>query len=465
MFRNSKILFFIGFVLLGVPISLAQQEGQPIRYGTGLTEYGSDKPAFTIFTNPGQDCSTTMNISWATPPGKLWMLEVTDETNGETYIYEYDENFEGWDDSDDPTGNGKLYKFPFSYRCETFNDIPSVLGDGTKTNEMHIFDKHGYELYSLDPDTEYSYRIITYDADTQEKEYSDIYRFHTAGARSWKAAIIGDFHHYPPLWSRLDRAMDMLDVIDNYSGGFDWVICTGDVCSYGGSYNFWTEVSEQPNSKNYMWATVEGNHDYLTADKRGSDNFFRDSHYFPYNGYEGQEGIAYWFRYGDVLFLMLNNEAMRLSGGLQPALEWMERVVEENPSKYIVVVEHYQWLAGINGSNGQLDRFYETFDRLGVDLAISGNNHVYLRTPPLKGRMPVEPEEGTYYVVAPSSDDARGRDAKKLVANEDIIEKRWTEGPKTVGGMLMDVNPKRIKMTLLNRYGEEEDSFIVPAKR
>ena len=455
------------FLIILAALSLkAQSQTQPVRYGTGLTEYGSDKPAFTIYTNPAADCSTSMNISWATPPGKMWTIEVTDLSTNQTYTYDYDESFLGWDGKPgDPLPEGKLYKFPFVYTCDTFNDKPSKLSNNTSVTEKHIFDKHGYELFELEPNKEYSYRIVTINDSTRQKEYSDTYKFKTAGADSWKAAVIGDFHHYSPIWSRLESAMGMIDVIDSVSGGIDWVLSTGDQTAWGGSYNFWTELSEQPNFKNYMWASVQGNHDNMTSGKQLSDNFFRDSHFFPYNGYSGQEGISYWFKYGDVLFLMLNNEATRLKGGLQPAIDWMEKVVKENPSKYIVVVEHHQWIIGTDGTKSQLERLYKTFDKLGVDLAISGHNHVYLRTYPLRDKQQVEPEEGTYYVVNSSSDNGRGRDIKKLVDNKDLIAKRWSEGSKTIGGMLMDVNPERIQMTLYNRNGEVEDSFTVPAKR
>ena len=459
-FRLSA-LFLICLISLAT-VACAQTQQQ---YGIGLTEYGSDKSAFTIYTNPGQDCSTTMNISWATPPGKSWLIELTDLATGAVFEYDYDESFQPWEVMDDSISNGKLYKFPYVYRCETFNDIPSKLSDGTSVNEKHIFDKHGYELFQLDPDREYSYRIITFDDETNDREYSEPYTFRTAGAPAWKAAVIGDFHHYSPSWKRLESAMGMIDVIDSVAGGIDWVLSTGDQTAWGGSYNFWTELSEQPNYMNHMWASVQGNHDNMTSTKKLSDNFFRDSHYFPQNGYEGQEGVSYWFKYGDVLFIMLNNEATRLTGGLQPAIEWMEKVVSENPSKYVVVVEHHQWIIGTNGASSALERLYKTFDKLGVDLAISGHNHVYLRTFPLKDKIPVSPEEGTYYVVNSSSDNQRGRDIKKLAANRDLIEKRWSEGAQTIGGMLMDVNPERIEMTLYDRNGVAKDTFTVPAKR
>ena len=462
--RKHKILYIAA--MLAFLAAIGQTKLRAERHGEVLGASGSEKPAYTIYTNPAEDCSTSMNISWATPPGKRWEIEVVDASTGETFIYDYDEATFAGDSTVTVGENGKLYVKPYVYRCETFNNIKSKLSNNKDVYEKHIFDKHGYELFGLEPDREYTYRIVTYNDSTGSKDYSDTYRFRTAGADSWKAAVIGDFHHYSPLWSRLDNAMGMIDVIDSVSGGIDWVLSTGDQCAAGGMYNCWTELSEQPNYKNYMWASVQGNHDHMTLDnKKKTDDFFRDSHFFPQNGFEGQEGATYWFKYGDVLFIMLNNEASRVKGWYTPTAEWIEKVVKENPSKYIVVVEHHQWIIGQDGTSSRLENFYKLFDRLGVDLAISGHNHVYLRTPPLKDKKKVDPEEGTYYVVNASSDGQRGRDAKPLVANKNLIEKRWSKGSKTIGGMLMDVNPERIEMTLYDNKGTVQDTFVVPAKR
>lgn len=436
-----------------------------------LTAEGSEEPANTIFTNPGQDCSTSMNISWITNPGKVCKIEVIDESDPNTYIYDYeDEDVKYANDEPNPieiksgdTKSGTI--LPDNKLCGTFNHRQSCLANGKNVTESHLVDKHGYTLFNLKPDTDYSYRIVTYDKKTGKKSHSETHHFHTAGANRWRAAIIGDFHSYAPEPERLKSAMEMLGVLDSISGGVDWVLSTGDQCGWGGSLNFWTQLSEQPGFIDYMWASVEGNHDSEDKAKDKTDDFFRDSHFFPQNGYDGQKGTTYWFRYGDVLFIMLNNEDMIKSGEQKKAVDWMEKVIDENSSKYIVVVEHHQWLIGTDGENGQLDRWEDVFDRLGVDLAISGHNHAYLRTYPLYDRKPVGANDGTFYVVTSSSDNERGRSLKPLKANKDLIAKRWSEGPHTVGGMIMDVNPQRIAMTLYDRNGTVEDSFSVPAKR
>lgn len=436
-----------------------------------LTAQGSKQFSNTIFTNPGPDCSTSMDISWITPPGKLCKIELIDKNDQNTYVFDYEAE-DAKIPNDEPNAveikaedapEGAILDDKTTN--ESFDNVRSKLADNKNVVEEHKMVKHGYRLTNLKPNTDYSYRILTYDKATGKEEHSETRHFRTAGASEWKAAVLGDFHHYSPAPHRLQSAMGMLNVLDSIGNGISWVLSTGDECAWGGSLNFWTELSEQPGFMNYMWAPVEGNHDSMDEDKDKTDDFFRDSHYFPHDGYPEQEGSSYWFKYGDVLFIMLNNEGMLKAGTFEPAEQWIEKVVADNPSKYIVVVEHHQWLIGTDGANGQLDRWRKLFDKIGVDLAISGHNHAYLRTYPLFDRQPVEAGKGTVYVVNSSSDNERGRALKPIKANKELIAQRWSEGNKTVGGMLMDVNPQRIQMTLYDRYGKAQDSFTVPAKR
>lgn len=430
--RIRPYLTCVVLLLLSCVANTARKSG-----GT-LTSTGSDRMVHTIFTNPGEDASTMMNISFATPPD----VEATVVVDG----------------------GGEILTFPSRGElCLTYDSIYGRLRNNTNVLERHVFDKHDVVMSGLKPDTEYEYRVEVDSAGTTVK--SDVRYFRTAGAPQWKAAVIGDFHHYSPLPSRLDTAMEFLETLYDVSGGFDWVLSQGDILATGGSYNSWTELSERPQFKDFMWAVSQGNHDHETLSHEKSDSFFRDSQAYPFNGYKGQEGITYWFKYGDVLFFVLNNEALRGRESLQTLFAWMEEVVKKEPTKYIVVVQHHQWIIGTDGTNSQMDRYRDFFDRIGVDLAISGHNHVYLRTYPLRDRKPVDPSQGTVYVVNSSSDNSRGRDIKGLRANTDVIAKRWSEGSHTIGGMVMDVNTERIQMTLYNRRGEVQDTFSVPAKR
>ena len=49
----------------------------------------------------------------------------------------------------------------------------------------------------------------------------------------------------------------------------------------------------------------------------------------------------------------------------------------------------------------------------------------------------------------------------ELAYNQDIIAKRWSEGGKTVGALLMEVDKNSMELTLLDREGNEVDSVVI----
>lgn len=76
----------------------------------------------------------------------------------------------------------------------------------------------------------------------------------------------------------------------------------------------------------------------------------------------------------------------------------------------------------------------------------------------------VSPGEGTIYIQTPSADDERGVDIKDIQYNQDKIKARWTEGPRTVGAMIMDVTDDEITLTLYDRTGKVIDTTTQRAK-
>lgn len=156
---------------------------------------------------------------------------------------------------------------------------------------------------------------------------------------------------------------------------------------------------------------------------------------------------------------------MREDAGLKAAQEWVKKVVEENPARYKVVCEHYQWFFGKDGKDSQYARWSSLFDELGIDLALAGNNHIYISTHALYGGE--KNENGTTYVQVPSSDNERGVDfnsEEPLAHNTDKIKQRWGEGAKTIGGMHMKVTKKEMTLTLLDRYGKVQDIVKVKSR-
>ena len=244
---------------------------------------------FCITTNPGENCGREMNVSWS-----------VDAVTVESYVTCALET-DSWDKAVRTDSRGRY--------CAAYNNVWSKKADGQNFYEDARFFKHELCLKGLRPDTRYKYRVYAVSADG-DTAVSDVYRFRTGGASRWKACVISDFHCYPPLPKRLEAAMGMMDVMEKRFG-YDWVINLGDVCAWGGSHSFWKEMYTERQFRDHMWAGVNGNHDNMTRNYVLSNEFFKNATANPLNGYDGEMGVCYWFRYGDALFVMLNNEDSR----------------------------------------------------------------------------------------------------------------------------------------------------------
>ena len=398
----------------------------------------------SISTCPGEDCSNEMIISWGADTSvQSWLL---------------------WSKASDKGWRRAKRENPIWYRTEIYNGKSSKRANNENFFEDVIFNKCRVKLSGLEPNTTYKYMIVSSPAGRGTS--TGTYTFKTAGAKEWSACIISDFHNYSPIPGRLEAADKMIGKIKEYDPSMDWVLHLGDICAWGGSYSFWKNLYGMQWFRDYMWAGVNGNHDNMSRKYELTNEYFRNSAAYPLNGYPGEMGVCYWFKYGEALFIMLNNESMRTQEGLEDAQEWFKSVIKSNPSKYIIVCEHYQWFFGTDGADSQIARWSKLFDEYGVDLALAGNNHIYVRTNALYNKEETDGSRGTVYIQTPSSDNERGQAMKpELTHNKEIIKCRWTEGPKTVGAMSIKVFPTHIELALLDRNGTVIDTATVKAKR
>jgi len=307
----------------------------------------------------------------------------------------------------------------------------------------------------LQPDTEYMYKITC----GTDSAGTDAHYFKTAGARDFSFVWISDVHTYTPIPRRLDNLNSVFKAAIKIDPSVDFVFSTGDMVAWGGSYSFWVKLFEQPFVSNYMFADVIGNHDWMKRRDGGSSDFFRVAHHNPENGYAGQEGVCYWFIYSDVLFLTFNNELMKTSADAEAAAKaWAAEVIRRQRGKYkrIIIAQHYQWFDGQDGKASWYDHWKDFCDEHHVSLAMSGNNHIYQRTHMLRNDAAVSDGSGTVYMVAPSSDGERGRQAGPLTQNADKLALTYSsqvhsspDHVKTVGCILVDVQPDSIRTRLV----------------
>ncbi len=395
----------------------------------------------TAIVNPGEDATNSVRINWH-----------SDLEGPDTYCF--------YTTADDAEWTNVRRVEPTREECGVFDGIYSKTAVGEDYYESVRFIRNVASIDGLQPGTKYMYRL----GNVAE---GDIRYFSTLPDNgSWTAAIISDFHAYAPLPNRTKAAMDMLSTLREVNGSdFDMILHLGDITAWGGSYSFWKQLYDEPYFRNYMWAGVNGNHDDMDRTKTYNGNhFFKNVNANPLNGYGTEQGVCYYTKLGDVLLIALNSETMRSPEGLAEAQQWVQDVITNNPAKYIAVMEHYQWFFGQHGNFSQYSRWSTVFDQYKVDLALAGNNHIYVATKPIYNDEIVDTGCGTVYIQSPSSDNERGMSMGEHTENLDLIKYRWTEGEHTVGAMLMKVTPETITISLYDRNGTLKDQTIIHAR-
>lgn len=380
--------------------------------------------ATIITANPGEDSSSMMNISW---------LMDSSKTKGKM-VYTKKSDSE-WKNSETVDGVKELVDI---FRGKVF---------------YHYY----VELKDLDANTEYMYRV-------GQDSLSDIYHFKTGGLDAFNFLWVSDWHAYGPLPGRADRNAQVIRASLAIEPEIDFIFSTGDDLAYGSDYEAQKYVYDKDQYKSHMVSTTVGNHDVMHVVNGvyydNTDEFFTSTHHHPQNGYAGQVGASYYFKYGPALFIVLNNEDINYGHsskkvGLDKAQVWAKEVIVNNPSQYIFVAMHYQWFDGRNGkTNAQYTDWRNFFDENNVDLAMAGNNHVYLKT---KGRIyndePSNTNNGTVYMQAPSSDGERGVQHGDIVNNAHIIEEMWSQGTNTIGTIIVNVTKEGVSHRLIDNAG------------
>ena len=409
---------------------------------------------FTISANPAENANTEMHIVWH-----------TEKENAGSYVLYTKRSDTSWQNALRNDGTVELNK-AFAGKNAKY---------GTTDDSLKVpyeFNKHTAVLSDLEKGTEYMYKI------TDGTDSSDV-RYFKTGNQEFNFIWVSDFHAYYKDARRLNAATSAVNqCISLANNDVDFVLSTGDIVAYGGTYQWWKQVSEASWMKKYMFATTLGNHDWMTNIgtnySDGASDRFMDACYFnPQNGFAGQENICYYFYYGDALFISVNTEIetakylnMTSDQFVKAQQDWVEEVLQNNSAQYIFLMQHYQAFAtsGAFQSSGYT-RWHNICDKYGVDIFFSGNSHVYMRSLPIyNGEISTDPSKGTVYMVAPSSDGERGVTYSAPTKNTDLIVSSWSDD-RAKAVSLVKVTQEGISLQLVNYDGSIIDEANILPKR
>lgn len=402
---------------------------------------------YHIVTTAGSDASKEITINWhASSSGSYVLLT----------------------ESSDKEFNDAIKYFPSSEKYWSTKDYPGATQSDSFTEARYVC---YLELKDLSPRTKYIYKIVLEDSE------SSVYSFMTAGlTNEWGFLAFCDLQsHYNTV------SHPLINKLKNLFNKPPLVICSGDLIDTAAFENEWTHIFDDSNKtfSDFIFMSAPGDHEYwgndvspitMMKEPVTFNNILKN----PDNGASMSKNTSYYFYYNNVLFVSLDmlDSNTASSTKLDEEVTWFKETLKklEGTYQYLVVFEHKS-IYGSTQEDSSVSKkirpqWYPVFDEFGVDLVVSGHDHMHSRTFRLYNNMVSDdPLKGTYYLDLGSSGNKR-RTLDNTTTTDGLHEK--VIDIKELGislGAYINVNDKRMIVSCYNQNGELVDSFTIISKR
>ena len=255
-------------------------------------------------------------------------------------------------------------------------------------------------LTNLKENTQYYYRVCS------GTTISSTYKFKTHASSATKTTFLfaTDIHaaggSYTPT-----RPNTMINNVRKEVRNTNLLVLTGDQVDRGGYEAHWQSYYTGMTVYNdLMVAAIPGNHEYYhtSGSSYVSPEFFNQFHNNPQNGPAEKLNSTYYFKYGNILFIMIDTIKKDFTTEQKA---WFRTVVENNPSQWIIVGTHSNAITGgsyQSDSKWMMSNWGSLFEEYQVDLVIGGHEHVYIRKNNLY-KNEVNNDLGVTYYVSPAA--------------------------------------------------------------
>ena len=244
-------------------------------------------------------------------------------------------------------------------------------------------------MTGLEPDTEYAYRV-----GNDRIGWTDEYTFTTdSGDDTWNFLAFADAQigvdtkvkEQAAAW---DKAVN---TATSEHPDASFIMHLGDQIEGWGSATAQTKAFTAPEKlRSYRLGVLRGNHETYTAKRH-----FNDAFYLPN---EENDSGNYFFTYNNVLFIGLDSNASKSDEIAQHA-EFVQNAIDEHGAEadwVIVGFHHAPFSQGTHYTDDDVVRLREELtpklSDAGVDLVLSGHDHIYTRSHLMEGAEPVIPE-------------------------------------------------------------------------
>jgi acid phosphatase type 7 len=296
------------------------------------------------------------------------------------------------------TGSGSVQ---YSSDGVNFNTVAatSQVFDSTMTGLPQSFTQYQADLKGLSPNSDYIYRASV---DGQDIPNAGDARFHTAGPGPFNFIVLGDSG-----WGLQSDAQGLIArrILAEKPA---MIVHTGDlVYNPSGTYD-----SYQRNYFNYYASTMSsvpffpcpGNHDYEYPNAAA----YVAIHAVPMDTVPAQDrGRYYSYDWGNVHFVSIDAKQSLQSAinGNSPMLRWLDNDLRSTRQFWKVVYFHFPPFATGNNENDIESAWVRQYivpilDNNGVQLVLSGHEHSYQRSVPVRRSATVSANAGTNYVTS-----------------------------------------------------------------
>ena len=157
-----------------------------------------------------------------------------------------------------------------------------------------------------------------------------------------------------------------------------FVVFNGDIVATGNSNSQWDDWFNNGTNliNNKLIFHAQGNHDVA------SFSYYQNIFDLPKNNVPATE-LYYSIDYGEVIFICLNSET---PGDIAQST-WLKNTLIANSSKKWKIISFHKPFYTLGAHQGEMDAYFNTwfkyFDDYGVDLILTGHDHMYERFKPI----------------------------------------------------------------------------------
>ena len=247
------------------------------------------------------------------------------------------------------------------------------------------------EITGLDPGTQYFYNIGNGLNWTNKKT------FKTVDSGPTNFALYGDVQgayqrHYNQYLNTFDTSLHLDQTPDIH-------LLAGDVVDRSDKFEEWQYLNNamKDHFSTKLFSAALGNHDNFDE-----GSVFEALFTSPHNGVIGLENRNYWFEVDNAIVAVWDTES---SSRFKDQSTWLTNIMAQSDKPFKIVLMHRSAYP-MRYNESHIRKLTSTFEEAGIDLVLSGHDHIYNRTSMFNGQKS-ELNNGIVYVCGGSSSGSK----------------------------------------------------------